>query len=340
MRNAADHPDQFRPRTIFRLALGLGVASTLVFGGIARAEDTVLTTAIPGVTAPGIPIVFLKRNMTSSEGPVAAPDGGIYFTEPTVNKIYKVAPDDTITTVFDAHKIDDPKGERWRMPSLAMDAKGVIYACRRAGGKIGVAVVLPEDKARFVADNYKGVPFGAPNDLSVARDGGIYFTDPGDPGQGAARPHNIYYIKPTGEVVDATDQLQSPNGLVLSRDEKTLYAVDSKSEYVYAFEVAADHTLKNRRNFAHLKGFETTAKGFNNGIDGMAIDNDGRVYVITLAGLEVFTPKGEALGIIPVPVKAQNLVFGGKDGHTLYVVGHGNLYKIPTLSQKFTGRAK
>ena len=72
----------------------------------------------------------------------------------------------------------------------------------------------------------------------------------------------------------------------------------------------------------------------------VAIDNDGRVYVITLAGLEVFTPKGEALGIIPVPVKAQNLVFGGKDGHTLYVVGHGNLYKIPTLSQKFTGRAK
>jgi gluconolactonase len=83
-----------------------------------------------------------------------------------------------------------------------------------------------------------------------------------------------------------------------------------------------------------------TAAGINNGIDGMAVDNDGRVYAISNAGIEVFTAKGEALGVIPVPVKAQNLAFGGKDGKTLYIVGMGNLYKVGMLAQKYGGRAK
>ena len=303
----------------------------------------VLTTAIPGVVAAGSPVIFLKGGMTSSEGPVAAPDGSIYFSEPSVSKIYKVAPDDTISLLFDPQKADDPAGERWRLPALAVDGKGTIYACRRAGSHIGIAIVYPASQAKFIAESYNGVPFVAPNDLSLARDGGIYFTDPGEEPQ---RRHVIYYVKPSGEVVLATDNLAVPNGLVLSRDEKTLYAVDSQSEYVFAFEVAPDGTLRNRRNFAHLKGIVTTEKGMNNGIDGMTIDNDGNVYVISNAGIEVFAPSGDALGVLPLPIKAQNLAFGGTDGRTLYVVGHGlqsrdgNLYKIHMLARKFSGRAK
>jgi gluconolactonase len=317
-----------------------GLLLAVALAAHARAEAPVVTPAIPGVVAAGSPLIFLKGEMTSSEGPVAAPDGSIYFSEPTVNKIYRVDPDDHITVLFDAGHVDDPAGERWRLPALALNSQGVVFACRRAASHIGIAIVHPADQARFVAESYQGRPFGAPNDLSMARDGGIYFTDPGTAEQGEQRAHYVYYVKPSGEVIRATDQLGRPNGLVLSPDEKTMYAVDSQSEYVFAFAVQADGTLQQRRNFAQLKGILRTEKAMNNGIDGMAIDNDGRVYAISNAGIEVFTPKGEALGVIPVPVKAQNLAFGGKDGRTLFIVGHGNLYKVLMLARKFAGRAK
>ena len=341
-----------KTQSMSRRAFGLMSAAVGAFGGSARAQtlplplsmapskDKVVTTDIPGVTAAGTPVVTLKTGMTSSEGAVAAPDGGLYFTEPSVNRIYKVDPDDKVTVLFDPTKVDDPAGERWRLPALGVDAKGVVYACRRANTQIGVAVVYPTDQARFIATSYKGVPFNAPNDLIVTRAGGIYFTEPGSPEQGAQRPHHIFYISPSGEVMVGTDHLGHPNGLALSPHEQALYAVDSESEYVFAFDVMPDHSLANRRPFGRLNGILRTPTGMINHIDGMTIDNDGRVYAISAAGIEVFTPKGENIGTIPLPVNPQNLAFSGKDGRTLYVVGHGNLFKISMLSQKVAGRAK
>ena len=315
----------------------------LLAGAVASAADApgpVAMPGIPGVVAAGMPVTLIKGGMTSSEGPVAAADGSLYFAEPAVSKIYRVDAEDNITVVFDAKHPDNPAGERWRLPALAMDGKGTIYACRRAGPQIGIAIVYPAEQAKFVAETYQGKPFGAPNDLTMAKDGGIYFTDPGTAEQGAQRAHYVYYVKPSGEVVRAIENLDRPNGIVLSPDEKTLYVVDSSSETILAFDVQADGAVQNRRNFAPLKGVTKTAKGMDNGIDGMAIDSDGRVYAISNAGIEVFTAKGEAVGVIPVPVKAQNLAFGGKDGKTLYIVGMGNLYKVGMLAQKYGGRAK
>jgi gluconolactonase len=326
--------------------VGLGLA--LASFGPARAQpappaSATVTTAIPGVVRAGTPLILVRSGLTSSEGPVAAPDGSVYFSEPSLSRVYKVDAEDHFTVLFDAGRADDPQGERWRLPALAVNGHGTVFACRRAGSHIGIAIIYPAAQAKFIAESYHGMPFIAPNDLSLARDGGIYFTDPGE---GAQRAHAIYYVKPSGEVILATDNLGGPNGLVLSRDEKTLYAVDSQSEYFYAYDVQPDHTLQNRRNFARLQGIVQTDKGMNNGIDGMIIDNDGRLYVISNAGIEVFTSTGAALGIIALPIKAQNLAFAGKDGRTLYIVGHsksardGNLYKVRMLARRYTGRAK
>jgi len=326
-----------------RLSLWAMAASVTAQAQPAPGPEAMLATAIPGVVAAGSPLILVKAGLTSSEGPIAAPDGSVYFSEPGLSRVYRVDADDHFTVLFDPQRADDPAGERWRLPALAVNSKGTLYACRRAGPHIGIAIVYPAEQARFVAESYHGMPFVAPNDLSMARDGGIYFTDPGE---GAQRAHAIYYVKPSGEVILATDNLGSPNGLVLSRDEKTLYAVDARSEYFYAYDVQSDGSLGNRRNFARLAGVEQTDKGMNNGIDGMTIDDAGRLYVISNAGVEVFSPVGQALGILALPIKAQNLAFAGKDGHTLYIVGHsktardGNLYKIRMLARKFTGRAK
>jgi gluconolactonase len=299
----------------------------------------VTLAGIPGIVAPGTPVILVKSGYNSSEGPMAAPDGSLYFSEPSDNKIYRVDANDNITVLFDAKKVDDEKGERWRLPALAMDKQGRIFACRRAGpGKIGIAIVYPESEARFVAQSYKGKPFVAPNDLAMGQNGAIYFTDPGT---GTDRPHAVYLVRPSGEVLLATDELEKPNGILLSRDEQTLYVVDTPSEYVFAFAVKPDGTLGPRTNFAKLKGIRKTEQGvIDSGIDGIALDNEGNLYVISWAGLEVFNLKGEPLGIMSIGAKAQNLAFAGKDGRTLYVTAHGSLLKIRMLAQGFRERAK
>jgi gluconolactonase len=302
--------------------------------------QTALTTPdIPGIVAGGTPVILVKAGMNSAEGPIAAPDGSLYFSEPSDNKIYRVDADDKITVLFDAKRVDDRNGERWRLPALAMDRQGRIFACRRAGpGKIGIAIVYPASEARFVALSYQGKPFSAPNDLTLGKNGAIYFTDPGD---GPDHPHAVYYVKPSGDVLLATDNLGRPNGILLSRDEKILYVADTLSEYIFAFDVKPDGTLGARRNFARLKGIKKDERGvIDSGIDGLALDSQGNLYAISQDGVEVFNVKGEWLGMISVGVKATNLAFAGKDGKTLYVTTHGSLYKVRMLAQRYSERAK
>jgi gluconolactonase len=299
----------------------------------------VTLAGIPGIVAPGTPVILIKAGYNSSEGPMAAPDGSLYFSEPSDNRIYHVDANDNITVLFDAKRVDDEKGERWRLPALAMDKQGRIFACRRAGpGRTGIAIVYPESEARFIALTYRGKPFVAPNDLAMGRNGAIYFTDPGT---GTDRPHAVYLVRPSGEVLLASDSLERPNGILLSRDEKTLYVVDTPSEYVYAFAVKADGTLGPRTNFARLKGIRKNDRGaIDSGIDGIALDNDGNLYAISWAGIEVFSGKGVPLGIMEIGVKAQNLAFAGADGRTLYITAHGSLLKVHMLARGFRKRAK
>ena len=101
-----------------------------------------------------------------------------------------------------------------------------------------------------------------------------------------------------------------------------------------------DGTLKNRRNFAKLQGVQRTDTGVTSGADGLAVDSKDRVYVCTSTGVQVFSPKGETLGTIPLSRAPQNLAFGGPDKKTLYVVGRGAAYKIQMLAQGFKGRVK
>jgi gluconolactonase len=198
--------------------------------------------------------------------------------------------------------------------------------------------VYPPSEARFVAESCQGKPFAAPNDLTMGKKGGIYFTDPGD---GPDRPHAVYYVKPSGEVLRATDNLESPNGILLSRDERTLYVADGRSEFILAFDVQPDGTLGSRRNFVKLKGVTKNEKGvIDSGIDGLALDSQGDLYAISHAGVEVFNLKGDPLGVISVGVQATNLAFAGKDGKTLYVTTHSSLFKVRMLAERYRERAK
>jgi gluconolactonase len=279
--------------------------------------DTVAQN-IPGVVAEGTKIQVVKTGFQNSEGPVPLPDGSLLFTETRGSRVTKIANDGTVTPF-----LENTSGAN----GLGFDPKGRLIAVQTTTSK--VAVIYPKGSEQVLADTYDGKPLIRPNDLVVTTKGGVYFSD--SPG--------VYYIPPGGKAVRVADGIPNPNGVQLSPDEKVLYANNKDGEYLLAFDVQPDGTLRNRRNFAKYKSVKETADG-DNGADGLAVDADGRVYVATQPGVEVFSPKGEYLGNITPSRKPQNLAFAGPDKKTLYIVGRGTAFKVQMLSQGFKGRAK
>jgi gluconolactonase len=208
-----------------------------------------------------------------------------------------------------------------------------------------VGIIYPQGQEKNLAENFEGQPFQRPNDLVLAGNGSLYFTDSGtrptkeNPNPPASKP-GLFHIAPDGTLKRIANDIERPNGVQLSPDEKVLYVANTLGEHVLAYDIAADGSVQNRRNFAKLEGWKNTENVWSSGADGLAVDAEGRLYVASNAGIEVFSNKGEALGVISLPKKPQNLAFAGKDKKTLYVVGRGAAYKIPLLAAGFAGRAK
>ncbi len=109
----------------------------------------------------------------------------------------------------------------------------------------------------------------------------------------------------------------------------------------HTVSIKPDGSVGNRRNFANYPTVTKTPAGaFNSGADGLAIDNAGRVYVVSLGGVHVFGPKGDLLGTIPLSLQGQNIAFAGADKKTLYIVGRGAAFKVRLLAEGYRGRVK
>jgi gluconolactonase len=315
------------------LALALSMAGQGALGAqqpapapLPPATDTV-APAIAGVVRAGTRVQAIKDGFNGTEGPITLPDGSLIFAETTASRITRIDKDGGISTFLEQTNATN---------ALAFDARGRLIGLQRGanGGKPQIAVIYPKGQEAVLADNVNGAPFKVPNDLVVNKQGGVYFTDP------AATPPTVYYIAPGGKATKATDAVERPNGIQLSRDERTLY-VNSGAEYLIAFDIQANGTLANRRNFAKYQHMQPAANGGTaSGADGLAVDSEGRVYVASNGGVEVFTEQGEYLGTIPFSRRPQNLAFAGPDKKTLYVVGRGAAYKVELLAHGYQGRAK
>src|SRR5438552_406584 len=155
-------------------------------------------------------------------------------------------------------------------------------------------------------------------------------------------PQAVYYITPNKKVIRVADDINRPNGITLSPDEKTLYVNDWDGPYLVAYSVQSDGTLKNRRNFAKFDLKQETDHGLVSGADGLCIDGAGHTFSTTPAGVQVFNAKGEHLGNIEAPydMPPQNCGFGGPGGRYLYVTGRGVVYRIQTLNAGVKDRGK
>ena len=300
------------------------------------ATDTVAPD-IPGVVAGGTKIHVIKEGFNGSEGTIALPDGSVIFSETTAARIIKIDKDDNVSTF-----LDNTGGAN----GMFFDKEGRLYVTVLPFGSGNISILYPPAAKKVLVDNYDGKPFGRANDLTVNKNGGVYFTDsanamPMPPG-GVPLPPALYYLAPKAtKPTQLLNDLPFPNGVVLSTDEKTQFLNNTNGEYLLAFDVQSDGSLKNRRNFAKYEGVTPNAAGVPvSGADGLTMDSQGRLYAACTNGVQVFSPTGQHLGTIPIPRQPQNLSFAGADKKTLYVVGRGVASKVQMLAQGMKERPR
>jgi gluconolactonase len=275
---------------------------------------------IPGVVAPGVEPELVQEGFVFTEGPVGKPDGGLYFTDIRPNKVYELEPNGKITLI---------REQSTGANGLALTKDGDLLAAEGDGRRISKR--SRDGTVITVTDGIEGKPFIWPNDLFPDAKGGIYITDPGPRPVVPGRTAYVYYLPPGAkQAVVIDDQIVRPNGLTLTRDGKTLIVDDTVGPVVFAYDVAPDGSVKNKRNFAQLRDIP---EGKESGADGLALDSEDRIYITTLTGVQVFDAKGQYLGTIKVPRQPANVAFGGPDKGVLYITAREGLYRLKMLSR-------
>ena len=302
---------------------------------------------IAGVITGGTRPQVIATGLNGADDPIWITDIGLLFSEPNADRIVRLSDAGTVLPFITG--LHRPLG-------MTFDGQGRLISLQSEAGFTSVRVVWPRGKEAVLAERFDGLPFSRPNGVTVDRKGGVYFSDPGlNPAQEeqlrrtqARLPPAVYYVPPGEAPIRVAEGIARPNGVHLSRDEKTLYVNDTNGIQAFAFDVLPNGRLANRRVFATYVG-RTPPLGANEGVasgaDDLVIDNEGRVYSITAAGIEVLSDTGRPLGIIPAKCspdggRCQALAFGGTDKRTLYVAGAGTLLRIQMVAQGFVGRAK
>src|SRR5438128_8110850 len=146
---------------------------------------------IPGVVAGGAKVHVIKDGFNGTEGTITLPDGSVIFSETTANRTIKIDKNDNVS-VF----LENTGGSN----GMAFDREGRLFVTQVPFGSSGIAIIYPPAAKKVLVNSYDGKPFGRANDLTVARNGGVYFTDsanatPMPPG-GVPLPPAVYYLPP------------------------------------------------------------------------------------------------------------------------------------------------
>jgi sugar lactone lactonase YvrE len=317
----------------------VAISIALSYSGVAAQ-----TPDIPGVIKRGTEAQIVVKGLRSADDPIWVPGVGLLFTESQANRIVRLTDDDRVETfIGDLHV---PLG-------MTLDRQGRLISLQSEPGFAGPRVVWPAGNEAVLAERYEGRAFGRPNGIVSDRKGGIYFTDlPLRPVPPDAMAPAVYYVPPASagdaaaRSIRVAQNIGRPNGVTLSRDETILYVNDTSGIHSYAFDILPDGRLTNQRVFATYVGRDKTTPADQPPIsnaDGLVIDDEGRLYALTEAGIEVVSPTGQHLGVVPVwcvTRRCQDLTFGGADKRTLYVAGGGTVLRIPMIARGFGGRAK
>ena len=312
------------------------------------------TVGVPSDFVEGETSVTPATSVAFTEGPAAAADGTVYFSDIANNRIMQFDPASNSQTV-------------WRTPSgrangLLFDAQGSLLACEGNewseddGQRRVTRTDMNTGEIEILTDTVDGVRYNAPNDVAACTNGQVFFTDPcyNDRPSMQMEHESVYRVDPDGTVTRVISQpdIERPNGIALSPDEKTLYLVDScptvgGNRKIWAFDLSEQGTVSNQRvvyDFAPGRGG-----------DGMAVDQNGILYIAAgisaprgphetadvPPGIWIITPTGELKGRIPIPEDVlTNVTFGGDDLKSLYITAGKTLFTVRVTTPGFVVHRK
>lgn len=209
---------------------------------------------------------------------------------------------------------------------MTLDRQGRLVTCEHSGRR--VTRTEHDGSTTVLADRWEGKRLNSPNDVVVDRHGVVWFTDPpygilsdyeGERADSEIGACHVYRVDPADRrVVLVADDLDRPNGIAFSADERRLYISDTR--HIRVFDVDDDRNLTNDRVFAEISVGNP---------DGLRLDEDERVWAAAGDGVHCFDPDGTLLGKVKVPEAATaNVVFGGRKRNRLFIAASTSIYSI------------
>ena len=302
--------------------------------------------AFDAIVSPDAKIEVIGKDFTWIEGPLWLPDQDcLIFSNIPENKLWKWTEVDGAVDYlqYSGYFGDYPrpgfKGQFDQPGSngLTLSPDGKLVLCQhglRQVAMMDAPLYEPEAKYSAITDrNHEGKKYNSPNDACFAKDGTMYFTDPpyGLPA-GADDPtretdySGVYRVAKDGTVTLIDDELERPNGIALSPDEKTLYVANSHGPRAIwmAYPLNEDGTVTSKKVFHDVTEQVGKRKGMP---DGLKVDGSGTVFATAPGGVWVFTPEGEHLGTIVTEQFASNVALS-PDEKTLYITADMLLLRV------------
>jgi sugar lactone lactonase YvrE/enterochelin esterase-like enzyme len=257
------------------------------------------------VLIPGEEWQLVSQGHRHTDGPAVSSSGEIFYTDPANNRIHKVGVDGKVSTF-----VENTNGAN----GLMFGPDGRLYA-----GLTRTRQIVAYDasgKADVLANDLPS------NDLAVNVKGDVYVTD---------SANKKVWLLPKGGTPRVVDEgIEFPNGVLFSPDQTQLYVSDYAGQLSWVFQIQPDGSLAHKQKYFYV---HVPDAAIRSGSDGMAVDTDGRVYIATSLGVQVFDQIGKCHAIIPAPQPTSslsNVEFGGPNMDEMYVTNGDKVFKRKT----------
>ncbi len=296
------------------------------------------TSDIDRIVPANAKLYKLAQDFKFTEGPIWVRDADrLLFSDPNANRIYAYdAKTEALSIVREHSGYEGADIADYGQPGsngLTLDRDGRLTINQHGNRRI--VRVETNGSLTVLADRYQGKRLNSPNDLVYKSDGSLYFTDPpfglpkffADPRK--ELPFSGVFRAAHGRVTLLSRELEGPNGLAFSPDERFLY-VDNWDEHrkvILRFPVRSDGSLGRSEVFVDM----SPELPGPDALDGMKVDRQGNLYVTAPDGVRIYSPDARHLGTIVVPRVVHNLAWGGEDGRVLYMCATDRLYRMSLL---------
>jgi len=280
-----------------------------------------------------------------TEGPVWTHAGTLLFAEIPANNIIVWAPGQAAKVFIhpSGYQGTEPfQGPEPGSNGMTLDADGRVTVAGHARRNVWrLETLSPEAQITVLADSYQGKKLNSPNDLVYKSDGSLYFTDPpyGLPTQDDKDPQKELQVNGVFRIPGARQQkpgtppdrsklqlvikdLERPNGIAFSPDEKFLYIAESGRNIWLRYRVQPDGSVSDGKVFLDASSDKATG-----GPDGIRVDKKGNLYGSGPGGVWIISASGQHLGTVKVPERVSNVAWGD-DGKTLYITASTSVYRI------------